>query len=104
MKATIHWVSTEHAIPAEVRLYEPLFLDEEPDIKKSLAGALNPDSLKVLNDCRLEPALAGASLGLPVQFERLGYFCLDPDTTPENHVFNRVVGLRDSWAKVKSGG
>ena len=104
VKATIHWVSAEHAIPAEVRQYEPLFLEEEPDIKGALADALNPESLKVLTNCRLEPALADASLGLPVQFERLGYFCLDPDFAGDNHIFNRVVALRDSWAKIKAKG
>ena len=104
VKATIHWVSAEHAISAEVRQYEPLFRDEQPDIKRSLGDALNPDSLKVLTDCRLEPALADASPGVPVQFERLGYFCLDPDSGPGKHIFNRVVALRDSWAKIKAKG
>lgn len=101
VKATIHWVSAEHAIPAEVRLYEPLFLDETPDIKDGLSQALNPGSLKVMPNCRLEPALVDATLGQPVQFERLGYFCVDTDSKDENLVFNRVVGLRDSWAKAK---
>jgi len=104
VKATIHWVSAEHAISAEVREYEPLFLEEEPDIKGALSEALNPDSLKVLTECRLEPLLADASPGDPVQFERLGYFCLDPDSTGSNHIFNRVVALRDSWAKIKAKG
>ncbi len=104
VKATIHWVSAEHAISAEVRQYEPLFREEEPDIKGSLGGALNPDSLKVLTGCRLEPSLADASPGDPVQFERLGYFCIDPDSGAGNHIFNRVVALRDSWAKIKAKG
>ena len=102
VKATIHWVSAEHAVPAEVRLYEPLFTDEEPNIKEGLAAALNPDSLKRMMSCRLEPALADAALGAPVQFERLGYFCLDPDSTSAERVFNRVVALRDTWAKVRA--
>jgi len=104
VKATIHWVSAEHSISAEVRLYEPLFLDEEPDIKASLSDAMNPKSLKVLTDCRLEPSLADATLGQPVQFERLGYFSLDSDTSAGGLVFNRIVALRDSWAKAKKNG
>jgi glutaminyl-tRNA synthetase len=102
VKATIHWVSADHAIRADIRQYEPLFLDEEPDIKASLGDALNPDSLKVLTDCRLEPALSDAVPGEAVQFERLGYFCLDRDSAGENLIFNRVVALRDSWAKIKA--
>ncbi|MFQ5625054.1 MAG: glutamine--tRNA ligase/YqeY domain fusion protein [Methyloligellaceae bacterium] len=104
VKGTIHWVSAEHAIPARVQLYEPLFRDEMPDMKQGLSNALNPDSLKVLDNCRLEPALADARAGIAVQFERLGYFCPDPDSTQGNHVFNRVVSLRDSWAKIKAKG
>jgi glutaminyl-tRNA synthetase len=104
VKATIHWVSASHAVNAEVREYEPLFLEEGPDIKGSLADALNPDSLKVLSECRLEPALADAVPGDPVQFERLGYFCLDRDSGGDNLIFNRVVALRDSWAKIKAKG
>ncbi len=102
VKATMHWVSAEHAVPAEVRLYEPLFTDEEPNIRDGLAAALNPDSLKRMTNCRLEPALGDAALGVPVQFERLGYFCLDPDSTNEKRVFNRVVALRDTWAKLRA--
>jgi len=102
VKATIHWVSAEHAVAAEIRQYEPLFLDEEPDIKEGLERALNPESLKVLTNCRLEPSLRDAALGVPVQFERLGYFCLDPDSSDQKCVFNRVVALRDTWAKVKA--
>ncbi len=104
VKATIHWVSAEHAISAEVREYEPLFSEEEPDIKGSLAEVLNPDSLTVLTDCQLEPSLVDAKSGEPVQFERLGYFCLDRDSSAGNHIFNRVVALRDSWAKIKAKG
>ena len=104
VKATIHWVSAEHALPAEVRLYEPLFRDEEPDIKTSITDALNPDSLKVLTGCRLEPSLGDVQPGVPVQFERLGYFCPDAEARGDNHIFNRVVALRDSWAKIKAKG
>jgi len=102
VKATIHWVSSEHALKAEVRLYNHLFRDVEPDIGDGLAAALNKDSLEVLQDCRLEPGLAEAALGTPVQFERQGYFALDPDSSADGLVFNRTVALRDSWAKVQA--
>ncbi|GBE44584.1 glutamine--tRNA ligase [bacterium BMS3Bbin10] len=104
VKATLHWVSAAHAIPAEIRLYEPLFRDEIPDISEGLGNAINPDSLKTLSNCRLEPALAHALAGTSVQFERLGYFCPDADSSDGNHIFNRVVPLRDSWAKIKARG
>ena len=104
VKATIHWVSADHAIPAEVRLYEPLFTEEEPNIKDGLAGALNPESLKRMTNCRLEPSLRDAAHGDAVQFERLGYFCVDPDTDDNRHVFNRIVALRDTWAKIRAKG
>ena len=104
VKATLHWVSAAHAVPAEVRLYDHLFADAAPNLEGGLAAALNPDSLKVLADCRLEPALAAAVPGAPVQFERTGYFCLDTDSTAEKPVFNRTVALRDTWAKVKAKG
>lgn len=101
VKGTIHWVSAQHAIPAELRLYDPLFTEAEPDIDDDLAGAINPQSLNVLDDARLEPSLACAPAGTLVQFERQGYFCIDADTTAERPVFNRTVGLRDSWAKMQ---
>ena len=104
VKGTLHWVSVNHATRAQIRLFEPLFRDEIPDIKQGLSNALNPDSLKVLNDCQLEPALADARAGVAVQFERLGYFCPDLESSPQNLVFNRVVSLRDSWAKIKAKG
>ncbi len=102
VKATLHWVSAAHARPAEVRLYDHLFAAPHPGSDGNLAGDLNPQSLTVLEDCRLEPALAEAAPGVPVQFERLGYFCPDADSTPEKPVFNRTVGLRDTWAKVRT--
>ena len=99
VKATLHWVSAADAITAEVRLYDYLFTEAAPD--GVLAESLNPDSLSVLEDCRLEPALADADTGETVQFERLGYFCRDPDSQSGKPVFNRTVALRDTWAKVK---
>ncbi|SDB13052.1 glutamine--tRNA ligase/YqeY domain fusion protein [Bauldia litoralis] len=98
VKATLHWVSAVDSVPAEVRLFEPLFTDPEPDAG-SFATGLNPDSRHVLQECRLEPAIVEANSDAPVQFERLGYFVRDPDSTADQPVFNRTVGLRDSWAK-----
>jgi glutaminyl-tRNA synthetase len=103
VKATIHWVSAANALPAEVRLYNPLFTKPDPD-PSDLAAALNPQSLEVLPDARIEPALAADNSPEPVQLERQGYFCRDPDTTPRRLVLNRTVGLRDSWAKVSAAG
>ncbi len=100
-KATLHWVSAAHARTAEVRLYDPLFTNPEPGSRGDYLRDLNPASLEVLTDCRLEPSLAGAEPGKAVQFERQGYFCLDPDATAERPVFNRTIGLRDGWAKTK---
>ncbi|MCH8808510.1 MAG: glutamine--tRNA ligase/YqeY domain fusion protein, partial [Proteobacteria bacterium] len=93
VKGTIHWVSAAHAIPAEVRLYDHLFTEPVPGKTGDVLDDLNPDSLTVLRDCRLEPSLSQAALGAPVQFERQGYFCPDPDATPERPVFNRTVAL-----------
>ncbi|MBN9495038.1 glutamine--tRNA ligase, partial [bacterium] len=89
------------SVAAEVRLYNPLFADPEPDIS-DFAAAINPQSLEVLSDCRVESALARRNDGQAVQFERQGYFCADTDSTPERLVFNRTVGLRDSWAKAQA--
>jgi len=102
VKATIHWVSAADAVPAEVRIYNPLFTRPDPNAA-DFAADLNPDSLEVLADARLEPALAAAAPATPVQFERQGYFCIDPDSKPDQLVFNRTVGLRDTWAKVAGG-
>jgi glutaminyl-tRNA synthetase len=104
VKATLHWVSAAHAIPAEVRLYDRLFASPEPGAGGEMIADLNPDSLQVLEGCRLEPALAGAGGEEPLQFERQGYFRLDPESSPGRPVFNRTVGLRDVWAKVQAGG
>jgi glutaminyl-tRNA synthetase len=100
VKATIHWVSADDAVKAEVRLYHQLFTRPDPNAG-DFAADLNPQSLEVLPDARLEPALAILSNSVaPVQFERQGYFCMDPDSAPDHLVFNRTVGLRDTWAKV----
>jgi glutaminyl-tRNA synthetase len=102
VQATLHWVSAADAVPAEVRLYNPLFATPEPNAA-DFAADLNPGSLEVLTDCRLEPALAGANAEGAVQFERQGYFFRDPDSTPGRLVYNRTVSLRDTWAKVQAG-
>ena len=102
VKATLHWVAAADAVPAEVRLYNQLFSRPDPDAS-NFAADLNPNSLEVLSDCRLEPALAAASSAEPVQFERQGYFTRDPDSAPGRLVFNRTVGLRDTWAKLSGG-
>ncbi len=107
VKATLHWVSAEHAIEAEVRLYDRLFRVEDPlDVAdgEDWMDNLNPDSLEVRPRCWLEPGLAAAAPGTTVQFERLGYFCADPDSTPARPVFNRTVTLRDAWANIRKRG
>ena len=98
VKATIHWVSAADSVPAEVRLYNPLFIKPEPDVA-NFANDLNPNSLEVISDARVEPALTAGNSSEPVQFERLGYFARDRGFGPRP-VFNRTVGLRDSYAKV----
>jgi len=105
VKATIHWVSAEHAIEAEVRLYDRLFLDPNPDKGKGgpdFKTFINPNSLEILTGCKLEPSLRDAEAGTRYQFERLGYFCVDTvDSKPGALVFNRIVSLRDAWAKIE---
>jgi glutaminyl-tRNA synthetase len=104
VKATLHWVSAEHSIPAEIRLYDRLFTCEDP-LKtaegRDFKSNLDPGSLKTLRDCRLEPSLSKAAPGQIYQFERLGYFCVDPDSSKDMPVFNRTVTLRDQWAKIR---
>jgi glutaminyl-tRNA synthetase len=101
VKGTIHWVSAQHAVNAEVRLYERLFTVEEPDAdkdKKDYKEFLNPESLSVLKDCKLEPSLKNASKDERYQFERVGYFCLDSkDSTPDQIIFNRTISLKAPW-------
>ncbi|MBN9657641.1 MAG: glutamine--tRNA ligase/YqeY domain fusion protein [Acidobacteria bacterium] len=104
VKSTIHWVSAPHAISAEVRMYENLFSKEDPnDVAegKDWMDNLNPHSLEVVTGGKLEPSLSDAAPGTRYQFERLGYFCVDPDSKPGSLVFNRTVGLRDTWAKIE---
>jgi len=104
VKSTIHWVSAEHAVGAEVRLYDTLFTREDPnevEEGQDFSANLNPQSLEVVHGAKLEPSLRGAATGTGYQFERLGYFAVDPDTTPEKLVFNRTVALRDTWAKIE---
>ena len=100
----MHWVSAEHAIDAEVRLYDTLFAVKNPNDDsegKEFTEYLNPNSLEVLRCSKLEPSLRGTEPGSRYQFERLGYFSVDPDSTPERPVFNRTVALRDTWAKIE---
>jgi len=103
VKGTIHWLAAADAVQAEVRLYNPLFKSPDPPGGENFAADLNPESLEVVSDARVEPALATANDTAPVQFERLGYFCRDADATPQKPVFNRTIGLRDSWAKERTG-
>ncbi len=104
VKSTIHWVSAAHAVNAEVRIYENLFSKEDPNQTQpgqEFTANLNPNSLEVLATCKLEPSLANATPGSRYQFERLGYFCVDPDSAPGKPVFNRAVALKDTWAKIE---
>jgi glutaminyl-tRNA synthetase len=109
VKSTIHWVSASHAVDAEVRIYENLFSKENPgEVEEGpdFTTNLNPNSLEVIANAKLEPSLANAAVGGRYQFERLGYFCVDPDSKPSKPVFNRTVALKDTWAKFekKQGG
>jgi len=104
VKSTIHWVSAAHAIDAEVRVYDKMFTKEDPDQVEEgqeFTANLNPQSLEVISPAKVEPSLAGATVGSRFQFERLGYFCVDPDSTPRKLVFNRTVALKDAWAKIE---
>lgn len=99
VQATLHWVAAAQSLPAKINLYNPLFTRPDPGANGDLLADLNPNSLEVLTDARLEPSLAHATIGVAVQFERQGYFCADPDSTPGRLTFNRTIGLRDSYAK-----
>jgi glutaminyl-tRNA synthetase len=107
VKSTLHWVSAAHALEAEVRLYNPLFTQENPDDVPEGAdwkAGINPNSMEGLTGCRVEPVLKGAAPGGRFQFERLGYFCVDPDSAKGGLVFNRTVTLKDEWARIEKGG
>jgi glutaminyl-tRNA synthetase len=104
VKSTIHWVSAAHAIDAEVRIYDNLFMKEDPnhtEAGQDFTANLNPKSLEILSNAKVEPCLANAEVGSRYQFERLGYFCVDPDSAPGKLVFNRTVALKDTWAKIE---
>jgi glutaminyl-tRNA synthetase len=104
VKATLHWVSADHAIDAEVRLYDHLFLKTDPDDipeGQDFKANLNPNSLEVLTNCKLEPSLKSIKPGDKYQFLRLGYFCVDPDPASDKLIFNRTVTLQDAWAKIE---
>jgi glutaminyl-tRNA synthetase len=104
VKATLHWVSAAHAVPIEARLYDRLFSVEDPERLqegKTFIDYLNPNSLEILRDCPAEPSLATAGPPARYQFERLGYFCVDPSSVAGAPVFNRTVSLRDTWAKIE---
>ena len=101
VKATLHWVSAAHAVNAEVRLYDRLFTVEEPGKVEDYRSVLNPASLEIVADAKVEPSAAGAAAGTRFQFERIGYFCVDKDRSPGKPVFNRTVTLKDSWAKIE---
>jgi len=100
VNGTLHWVSAEHSVPAEVRLYDRLFTVENPLSSDSFIDTINAESLEVLNRCRIEPSAADLAIGEPVQFERKGYFCKDPDSAEGSLVFNRTISLRDTWKKI----
>ena len=104
VKSTLHWISAQHAIESEVRLYENLFSVREPSKENNILEHLNPNSLEIIGHCKIEPELAASKLGEVVQFERLGYFCVDNDTCDALPVFNRTIPLRDTWAKLQNKG
>jgi glutaminyl-tRNA synthetase len=106
VKSTIHWVSAAHAVDAEVRLYGNLFAKPDPnevEPGKDFTANLNPNSLEIVSNAKVEPSLANAALEARYQFERIGYFCVDPDSQPGKPVFNRTVALKDTWAKIEKG-
>ena len=102
VKGTLHWVSADHAVDCEVRLYDHLFADEDPEADgRDFIEAISPDSLEILDGAKTEPAIAEQEPGWTCQFFRHGYFVVDPDSTPQKKVLNRTVSLRDSWAKIE---
>jgi glutaminyl-tRNA synthetase len=103
VRSTLHWVSAAHGLPAEIRLYNPLFTRPDPGASGDFTADLDPHSLEILGDARVEPSLSAPKAGDAVQFERQGYFCADLESSPTRLVFNRTVGLRDSWARGQAG-
>jgi len=102
VKGTLHWVSASHALDVEIRLYDRLFNHPFPkEADGDFIDYINPDSMQVIEGAKVEPSLKGAAVGDRFQFERVGYFCVDPDSTGENLVFNRIISLRDSWSKIE---
>ena len=101
VKGTIHWVSAEHSLKAVVRLYDRLFTVENPLAEDDFKKTINPDSLTILTSCRLEPSVADLKVGVPLQFERIGYFCADQESMPDKLIFNRTISLRDTWKKIQ---
>jgi len=101
VKATLHWVSAAHAVQAEVRNYDRLFNNPDPESSGNFIADINPNSLQVLSNCLLEPSLQHAVPGEKFQFERLGYYCVDIDSRPDKLIFNRTVSLKDEWAKIE---
>jgi glutaminyl-tRNA synthetase len=101
VKATLHWVSVSHGLPAEVHLYDQLFNSPDPEASGDFIADINPDSIRILTNCFVEPSLKDAQPGDQFQFERLGYFCVDTQSMPDKLVFNRTVSLRDKWAKIR---
>jgi glutaminyl-tRNA synthetase len=103
VKATIHWVSASHALEGQVRLYDRLFVSENPGAGgRDFKADLNPRSLEVVADAKLEPSLAAVAPGDRYQFERLGYFCVDVESSPARPIFNRTVTLKDAWARIQN--
>ncbi|MCK4506500.1 MAG: glutamine--tRNA ligase, partial [Candidatus Aegiribacteria sp.] len=96
-----HWVSAEHSLKAVVRLYDRLFTVENPLAEDDFKKTINPDSLTILTSCRLEPSVADLKVGVPLQFERIGYFCADQESMPDKLIFNRTISLRDTWKKIQ---
>ena len=99
VKGTLHWVSAKHSIPAEIRLYDRLFSSINPDGEENFIDSINSNSLEVLNNCLLEPDLKSLESDIPIQFERIGYFFKDKESSDKSLVFNRTVALRDTWSK-----
>jgi glutaminyl-tRNA synthetase len=102
VKGTLHWVSNHQPLDIEVRLYDRLFKDEDPNATENWLDSLNPDSFKALQNCKAEPSLANANVGDKFQFQRLGYFCVDADSKSGKLVFNQTVTLKDTWSKQKA--